>query len=152
MDEHIPGTKIAERLLTRPDGATMAEITAATGGPQYNVLKKLEALGYRIRKAKEGNATRYFAEPPTAQFFEATITRNGQITIPKGIRQRLGVGAGGKVRFDVDEDNRVLLRASGHSILDFVGVLPKPKRAMTLEEMDEAIARGVVQRYLRSKR
>ena len=69
MNEHLPGTKLAERLLARPNGATMAEIIAATGGPQYNVLKKLEGRGYRIRKVKEGKETRYFAEPPAAPFY-----------------------------------------------------------------------------------
>ena len=63
VNEHIPGTKLAERLVTQPNGATMAEIVAATGGPQYNVLKRLEARGYRLRKVKEGKETRYFAEP-----------------------------------------------------------------------------------------
>lgn len=152
MGEHIPGTRLAEQLLTRPGGATMAEIIAATGGPQYNVLKKLQARGYRMRKVKEGNATRYFAEPPAVQSYEAAMTRNGQVTIPKGVRECLGAGAGGKVRFDVEQDNRVVLRATGPSLLDLVGILPKPKRAMTLEEMDEAIARGAIARYLRSKR
>ena len=57
MNENVPGTKLAERLLTRPNGATMTEIIGAAGGPQYNVLKKLEARGYRIRKIKEGNET-----------------------------------------------------------------------------------------------
>jgi AbrB family looped-hinge helix DNA binding protein len=152
MDEHRPATKIAERLFTRPNGATMAEITAATGGPQYNVLKKLEGLGYRIHKTKEKNTTRYFAEAPDAQAFESTVTRNGQITIPKEVRQRLGLEVGDQVRFEVDRDNQVVLRPCRRSILDSVGVLPRPKRAMTFEEMDEAIANGATRRYLRSKR
>ena len=42
MAEHVPGSKIAEQLLTQSGGATMAEIIAAAGGPQYNILKKLE--------------------------------------------------------------------------------------------------------------
>jgi hypothetical protein len=62
MNEHIPGTKLAEQLVTQPSGATMAEIIAATGGPQYNVLKRLVARGYRVSKVKEGKETRYFAE------------------------------------------------------------------------------------------
>ncbi len=151
MDQHRPGTKVAEQMFCSPKGATMAEVIAATGGPQYNVLKKLEGLGHKIRKIKDGGVTRYFATPPAAPSFEATVTSQGQITIPKDIRERLGLRAGGKLRFEIDEDNRVVLRASGHSILDLVGILPKPKRAMTLREMDEAIARGAVARYLRSK-
>ena len=35
MNEHLRGTKLTERLVMQPDGATMAEILAATGGPQY---------------------------------------------------------------------------------------------------------------------
>ncbi|MGA8155242.1 MAG: hypothetical protein WB822_03315, partial [Rhodoplanes sp.] len=89
MNEHIPGTKLAEQLLVRPEGATMDEIVAATGGPQYNVLRKLEGRGYRIRKVKEGRATRYFATPPDAPSFEATITSKGQVTIPQDVRDRL---------------------------------------------------------------
>ena len=49
MDERVSKTKITERLLTRPGGATMREIIAATGGPQYNELKRLSARGYAIR-------------------------------------------------------------------------------------------------------
>ncbi len=64
MTDDVAGTKVAERLMTRPSGATMDEMVAATGGPQYNILKKLEGRGYRIRKVKEGKATRYFATPP----------------------------------------------------------------------------------------
>jgi sugar-specific transcriptional regulator TrmB len=66
MNKHVPGTKLAERLVTKPGGATMAELIAATGGPQYNVLKRLEARGYRVRKVKEGKETRYFAAAPAA--------------------------------------------------------------------------------------
>src|ERR1700730_16005315 len=98
MDERIPKTKVAERLLTRPAGATMREIIAATGGPQYNELKRLRARGYTIRSAQEGNETRYFALPPAAPAFEATVTSKGQVTIPQEIRESLGVRAGAKLR------------------------------------------------------
>ncbi len=54
-----PGSKAAERLLIRPAGATMDELIAATGGPQYNVLRRLEARGYAVRKLREGRVTRY---------------------------------------------------------------------------------------------
>jgi antitoxin PrlF len=152
QDRRIPATKVAEQMLTRPGGATMAEIIAATGGPQYNQLKKLKARGYGIRELKEGRQTRYFAEPPAAPYFEAAVTSQGQVTIPKEVRERLGVRPGGKLRFTLEDRHRVVLTAAGHSILDLVGILPKPKRAMTIKEMDEAIGRAAVERYLRSTR
>lgn len=37
----------------------------------------------------------------------ATITSKGQITLPKSIRQALGVDAGGKVSFNLDERGQV---------------------------------------------
>ena len=66
MVEDRPGTKIAEQMMTRPDVATVDEIVAATGGPQYNVLRRLEGRGYRIRKVKEGRATRFLSSSPAA--------------------------------------------------------------------------------------
>lgn len=150
MDEHIPGTKAAERLLTRPSGATMDEIVVATGGPQYNVLKKLEGRGYRIRKVKEGRATRYFAEPPAAPGFEATVTSKGQVTIPKEVREQLRLRSGHKLRFTVENGNRAVMRPVSKRLGDLAGILPKPKRTLTLEEMDEAIQSGAVERYLRA--
>ena len=89
MNDDRPGSELAERLMTRPDGATMDEMVAATGGPQYNVLKRLEGRGYRIRKVKEGRTTRYFAEAPSTPSYEATVTSKGQVTLPKEIRERL---------------------------------------------------------------
>ena len=41
----------------------------------------------------------------------ATITSKGQITLPKSIRQALGVATGGKVAFDFDGTAIVVTRA-----------------------------------------
>ena len=41
----------------------------------------------------------------------ATITSKGQITLPKPIRQALGVDAGGKVAFDLRDGEVVVTRA-----------------------------------------
>jgi len=152
MDEHLPGTKIAERLMTRREGATMDEIVAATGGPQYNLLRRLEGRGYRIRKVKEGRRTRYFAEPPAVPAYEATVTGKGQITLPKEVRARLGVREGSKIRFTFEDGDRVVVTRGGLRLSDLFGILGKPRRSATLEEMDEAVGQGAVQRYLRSIR
>jgi len=39
-----------------------------------------------------------------------TITSKGQITLPKPIRQALGVGVGSKIAFDLEENGRVAVR------------------------------------------
>lgn len=152
MDKHRPATKVAEELLTAPAGATMAELIRATGGPQYNVLSKLDARGFTIRKVREGRSTRYFAVPPATMAFETTVTSQGQVTIPKHIRERLNVRAGGKLRLVLESDDRVVMTPADLSVRRLFGILGKPPRRATIAEMGEAASRGAVKRYLRSKR
>lgn len=150
MDENLPGTKVAEQLMTRPAGATMDEIIAATGGPQYNALRRLEGRGYRIRKIKEGKATRYFATPPATPSYEATLTGKGQVTVPKEVRKRLRLDTGSTVRFTLEKGDRVIVTRAGGRLRDLFGILGKPPQSATLEQMDQAIKRGAVDRYLRA--
>jgi AbrB family looped-hinge helix DNA binding protein len=150
MDARVSRAKTTQRLLTRPGGATMREIIAATGGPQYNELKRLSARGYAVRKVKEGNETRYFVSAPEMASFEATVTDKGQITIPKHVREQLRLHAGHKVRFSVEGASRAVMIPVGTRLSDLAGMLGKPKRSATLEEMDEAIRQAAVDRYLRA--
>lgn len=56
----------------------------------------------------------------------AAVTSKGQVTIPKSIRERLGLAAGDAVRFDLDPDGRVVLTrvegAPAHRIAGLRGV------------------------------
>jgi AbrB family looped-hinge helix DNA binding protein len=42
------------------------------------------------------------------------LTRKGQVTIPKWLRDSLGLKRGSKVTFEVDSDGRVVLKTSGN--------------------------------------
>jgi antitoxin PrlF len=42
-----------------------------------------------------------------------TVTSKGQVTIPKPVRDRLGIHPGSKVHFEVAEDGRAFLRRVG---------------------------------------
>lgn len=42
-----------------------------------------------------------------------TVTRKGQVTIPKPVRDRLGINPGSKVDFELGEDGRAYLRRVG---------------------------------------
>jgi antitoxin PrlF len=150
MDKSRPGTKVAEELFTAPEGATMDDIIRATGGPQYNVLANLEGRGFGVRKVKEGRRTRYFVTPPATQSFEATVTSQGQITIPKEVRDRLGVRPGGRLRFTLGPDGRIEVAPADLSVRRLFGILGKPPRSATLEEMDHGIRKAVVEKYLRA--
>lgn len=144
---------IAERLMTRSQGATMDEILAETGGSfQYNAKRRLEARGYVIRTRREGRSTCYWATPPRTREFELAVTEKGQLTIPKAARERLGLAKGGQVRLTLEDENRVVLSRKQARLADVAGMLGRPPRSLTLEEMDEVIAEAAVERYRQSTR
>ena len=77
-----------------------------------------------------------FEEPVMSQIHEvATITTKGQITLPKPIRQALGVGSGGKVAFDFDGTDIVVTRAMAAEHTD-------PAIAKFLALIENDISRG----------
>jgi antitoxin PrlF len=83
---------------------------------------------------------------------EAKMTSKGQITLPKDIRLKLGLKQGDRVRFVIEDDGRVRLLPAKRDISELVGILPKPKRSYSLEEIDEGIRRAVAEKYARHDR
>jgi AbrB family looped-hinge helix DNA binding protein len=82
---------------------------------------------------------------------ESAITSKGQATIPKAIREHLGLKAGDRVKFFVHPDGTVvLLPKIPASALR--GMLKAPRRPVTIEEMDDGIAAGITARTPRKKR
>jgi AbrB family looped-hinge helix DNA binding protein len=58
----------------------------------------------------------------------ATLTSKGQTTIPKEIRDRLGMKPGDRMTFTLMPDETVLVRVKRKSILSLAGRLHKPGR------------------------
>ncbi len=69
----------------------------------------------------------------------ATITSKGQITLPKALRDMLHLEPGDRVEFIVETDGVVRMVPRKASVKELKGMLPKPKRPVTLEEMEAAI-------------
>ena len=75
----------------------------------------------------------------------ATLTSKGQTTIPKEIRDLLGLAPGDKLDFVVESDGRVVLRPATLDVRELRGMLRKKgRRAVSLEQMDRAIAEGAM--------
>jgi antitoxin PrlF len=70
----------------------------------------------------------------------ATITSKGQITLPKSVRTRLGLEAGHRVEF-VETDAGFLVKPATKDIRSLKGILPKPRRPVTVESMNRSLAR-----------
>ena len=74
-----------------------------------------------------------------------TVTTRGQVTFRKNVLEHLGIKAGEKIELDLLPDGRGMIRAAKPTgkIQDFFGVLAgKTRKVATIEEMNEAAARG----------
>ena len=76
--------------------------------------------------------------------FESTITRKGQTTLPKAVRNALGLQAGDRVRYILSDGQVRLLPV--RPINRLYGVLQYEGGTVTLEEMEQAIADGATER------
>ena len=73
---------------------------------------------------------------------ESAITTKGQATIPKAIREHLGLKSGDRVKFFMHPDGSVvLLPKRSASVLRGI-VKPRRRRRASIEEMNEAAAAG----------
>ena len=59
---------------------------------------------------------------------ESTLTSKGQTTIPKDIRDSLGIKSGDRMTFTLMPDGTVLLRIKNKSIMNLAGSLRKKGR------------------------
>ena len=80
----------------------------------------------------------------------STITSKGQITVPKAIRDALGVRAGDKVTFRVEPDGTVRVEAQTVDLRALRGMVRTDVRGVTLDDMNAAIADGAVERFRRA--
>jgi AbrB family looped-hinge helix DNA binding protein len=68
-----------------------------------------------------------------------TVTSKGQVTIPKAVRDELGLRAGDRVAFRVLEDGTVVVEPETVELLDLKGILKPMRKGITIAEMDEVI-------------
>ena len=69
----------------------------------------------------------------------ATVTSKGQITIPKAVREELGLTEGDRVAFRVLEDGSVIVEPETVDLLDLKGALKPKRKGVTVADMDAAI-------------
>ncbi|HZZ91181.1 MAG TPA: AbrB/MazE/SpoVT family DNA-binding domain-containing protein [Usitatibacter sp.] len=72
----------------------------------------------------------------------ATLTTKGQITIPKEVRERLGVEAGDRLEFVEQERGVYKVVAATKDVRHLKGIVPKPPRPVSIEDMKAAIRKS----------
>ncbi|MDO8465290.1 MAG: AbrB/MazE/SpoVT family DNA-binding domain-containing protein [Gallionella sp.] len=67
---------------------------------------------------------------------DATLTSKGQTTIPKEIRDKLGMKPGDRMTFTLMSDATVVMRVKNKSITDLAGTLyKKGRKAVPVEQL-----------------
>lgn len=82
---------------------------------------------------------------------ESAITVKGQATIPKAVREHLGLKPGDRIKFFVHPDGTVVLLPKRPAAA-MRGMLKARRRPVTIEAMHEAAAAGATDGAARRKR
>ena len=80
------------------------------------------------------------------------VTSKGQTTVPKEVRDFLGLEEGAQVEWTLDDDGKATVRPRKKlRAVDLAGMLgPSPVGPVSVEEMKDAIGDAIVERYERS--
>ena len=78
----------------------------------------------------------------------AKVTTKGQITIPKGIRDALGLQPGDRIAFHLLEGGRVELQPRTVDLVSLAGSVRTEVRGVTLDDKEAAIADGAAEGLL----
>ena len=71
----------------------------------------------------------------------STVTSKGQITVPKAIRDALGVRPGDRLAFRTRDDGTVIVEAETVDVRALRGILKPKRKGVTVEAMNAAIRR-----------
>ena len=71
-----------------------------------------------------------------------TLTSKGQLTIPRQLRDTLGLAPGARLQASIDRHGRLVLVPSKYEPEDLFRHRPKVNRVMSIDEMDRAIAQA----------
>ena len=70
----------------------------------------------------------------------ATLTSKGQLTLPKSVRDRMGLDSGDRVEFVEVSDGVFNIVAATRDVREVKGMIAKPEKPVSVEDMNRAIA------------
>lgn len=76
----------------------------------------------------------------------ATLTSKGQITLPKSVRDGLGVDTGDRVEFVELEKGVYSVSAATRDVRELKGMIPLPAKVVAIADMNRAIRRHAARR------
>ena len=72
----------------------------------------------------------------------ATVSSKGQVTLPAEARRRLKIKPGSKLEFIIIDQEKIEVIPVMETVTSLKGMVPKPKKPLSLADMEKAIARG----------
>jgi AbrB family looped-hinge helix DNA binding protein len=75
----------------------------------------------------------------------ATVTSKGQVTIPVAIRREMDIKPGTRLEFLSDGDGTFRVVRKKRALAELYGAIPYDGPSLSVEEMDEAIARAMLE-------
>ncbi|MGI6327362.1 MAG: AbrB/MazE/SpoVT family DNA-binding domain-containing protein [Dethiobacteria bacterium] len=67
-----------------------------------------------------------------------TVTKKGQVTIPRMVREKLQINSGDKVEFTFNEQGQVVLQPVKTDLNSLYGILAKERPELDIEEQRKA--------------
>lgn len=82
----------------------------------------------------------------------AVVSEKGQVTLPKGMRDQLGIRPGSRLEFQVSDEGTLTVRVLARGADTLFGLLAREgEPPKSLEEMDAAVTASVELRSRRKK-
>jgi AbrB family looped-hinge helix DNA binding protein len=80
------------------------------------------------------------------------LTSKGQTTVPKEVRDFLGLAEGTQVEWTIDDKGTATVRPRKLRAVDLAGFLGKPPNGKhaTIEEMNDAVGQAISERFERA--
>jgi antitoxin PrlF len=84
---------------------------------------------------------------------KSTVTSKGQVTIPKSIRDTLGIGPGARLIFRLEPGERLVVEVERGKPPSLAGALHHlaKERPVTVDEMNDAVRRRAAAKAERTK-
>lgn len=76
----------------------------------------------------------------------STITNKGQTTIPNAIRKYLHLQSGDRLHFMINDAGKVIILPATVDVTELKGMLPPPKKPVSIERMNKTIKRRCVKK------
>lgn len=71
----------------------------------------------------------------------ATVSSKGQITIPRPVRERLGLATGDRVEFVELPSGQIALQPAVEDVRSLKGIVPRPAKPLSVTDMRRIVAR-----------